>query len=242
MIPTDPLKGAKTTTTSTVSDTPFVAPTGPQDQPKGAGVTPPKKKTEIGQQEFLNLLVNQLQHQDPLNPMNSEEFAVQLAQFSQLEQLISINNKIEGDSAGSQISSMASYLGHEVVVGNGSAKITDRVGPNVLTTIPEGASSARIDLLDAEGQVVGSQMLESVEAGKQTIKISDINVPDGEYIVRVVAVNQQGVFEELDAKVTGTVEGFVVEPEPALLVNGEEVSLSDITEVYLGKQSSSVTG
>jgi len=50
---------------------------------------------QIGQEEFLNLLVHQLQNQDPLNPMKSEEFAVQLAQFSSLEQLIQINKNLE---------------------------------------------------------------------------------------------------------------------------------------------------
>ena len=49
----------------------------------------------MGKEEFLTLLVAQLQHQDPLNPDEGTEFTAQLAQFSSLEQLMSINENIE---------------------------------------------------------------------------------------------------------------------------------------------------
>ena len=45
--------------------------------------------SELGQDAFLNLLVTQLQNQDPLNPQANEEFVAQLAQFTQVEQLTS---------------------------------------------------------------------------------------------------------------------------------------------------------
>ncbi len=48
----------------------------------------------IGKSDFLTLLVAQLQHQDPLNPLRNEEFVAQLATFSSLEQLISINEAV----------------------------------------------------------------------------------------------------------------------------------------------------
>jgi flagellar basal-body rod modification protein FlgD len=45
--------------------------------------------------EFLKLLVAQLQNQDPLNPMQGDAFVAQLATFSSLEQLVSINENIQ---------------------------------------------------------------------------------------------------------------------------------------------------
>lgn len=48
----------------------------------------------MGKEEFLSLLVAQLQNQDPLNPMEGTEFAAQLAQYSSLEQLMQINEGI----------------------------------------------------------------------------------------------------------------------------------------------------
>jgi flagellar basal-body rod modification protein FlgD len=58
---------------------------------------------QIGESEFLNLLVTQLKNQDPMNPMDNSEFITQMASFNSLEQLISINQAvttIAGVSAG----------------------------------------------------------------------------------------------------------------------------------------------
>mgnify|MGYP000131470727 CR=1 FL=1 len=49
----------------------------------------------MGKNDFLNLLVAQLQHQDPLNPLDSTEFTAQLAQFTSLEQLNNVNTNLE---------------------------------------------------------------------------------------------------------------------------------------------------
>lgn len=49
----------------------------------------------MGQDEFLKLLVTQLQHQDPLNPIENEDFIAQTAQFTQLEQLSKLVSLME---------------------------------------------------------------------------------------------------------------------------------------------------
>jgi flagellar basal-body rod modification protein FlgD len=58
-----------------------------------------KKKDQVGdglgQDAFLQLLVTQLQHQDPLQPQPDTEFLAQLAQFSSLEQLTTMNSNIQ---------------------------------------------------------------------------------------------------------------------------------------------------
>jgi flagellar basal-body rod modification protein FlgD len=50
--------------------------------------------SQLGTTDFLKLLVAQLQNQDPLNPADSQQFASQLATFSSLEQLVSINKNV----------------------------------------------------------------------------------------------------------------------------------------------------
>jgi flagellar basal-body rod modification protein FlgD len=60
------------------------------------------KSPEVNTNEFLNLLVAQLKNQDPMNPVDNQAFVAQLATFSSLEQLISINagiTKLAGGSA-----------------------------------------------------------------------------------------------------------------------------------------------
>lgn len=186
------------------------------------------------------LLVNQLQNQDPLNPMESEDFAVQLAQFSQLEQLIDINNKLpEGGedssaAAGNTVGMMAGFLGHEVLLQDQQVSLSSGSGPNLVLDVPDGAVSGRVDFINENGVSAGSMELSDMESGQQVVSISGADVPDGAYDVRAVFVGPQGQFLDVDARVTGTVEGFVMEPEPALLVDGEQIALENVVEVYKG--------
>ncbi len=48
----------------------------------------------LGKDDFLRLLVTQLRHQDPLQPMNDREFVAQLAQFSALEQMVNVSQAV----------------------------------------------------------------------------------------------------------------------------------------------------
>lgn len=192
----------------------------------------PETTKELGQTEFLTLLVNQLQHQDPLNPMDSQQFAVQLAQFSSLEQLININKTLSGGAAGGgNVAQMAGFLGHEVLLGEGQANIANGQAPNVMLDLPAGTQGARVDLIDASGNVAGSINLDAQE-GRTFVSLSGANVADGAYSISAKAVNSDGRFQDIDSKVTGTVEGFVLEPEPALIVNGAQVKVEDVKEVY----------
>jgi flagellar basal-body rod modification protein FlgD len=50
--------------------------------------------TDVSKTEFLNLLVAQLKNQDPMNPIDNQQFLAQLATFSSLEQLVSINTAV----------------------------------------------------------------------------------------------------------------------------------------------------
>lgn len=54
-----------------------------------------KKNDQLGKNEFLKLLVTELQNQDPINPMNDREFISQMAQFSSLEQMENLNKTME---------------------------------------------------------------------------------------------------------------------------------------------------
>jgi len=58
-----------------------------------------QKKDPLGRDAFMNLLITQLQHQDPTQPQADGEFLAQLAQFSSLEQLQSMNQKLDAISS-----------------------------------------------------------------------------------------------------------------------------------------------
>lgn len=80
----------------------------------------PTKQTgnsELGKDAFLQLLITQLQHQDPTNPMDDREFISQMAQFSSLEQMQNMTKTMESLLASQQQTQMmnyASFVGKEV--------------------------------------------------------------------------------------------------------------------------------
>lgn len=194
---------------------------------------------QVTQQEFLTLLMNQLKNQDPLDPMKSEDFAVQLAQFSSLEQLVEINKKVGSSTdSSSSVATMASFLGQQVTISDTSATFSNGKGPDVQLTIPSGAQAVRVDLLNSNGKVVASKTLDSVTAGNQSVSFNDSSVADGTYTAQAVEVNANGQFVNLTTKLGGVVEGFVLEPSAALLVNGQQVSLDKVTQVTKASSSS----
>lgn len=79
--------------------------------------------SELGKEEFLKLLVCQLQNQDPLNPQDDTEFISQLAQFSSLEQMTNMNTTLTNNVA-------YSLVGKEVIVQtvDASGKVTEDRG------------------------------------------------------------------------------------------------------------------
>jgi len=65
----------------------------------GAAAAAPSPPTDVNENEFLTLLVAQIKNQDPTNPTDSTQFVTQLAQFSELEQMIAIRSDIESQMA-----------------------------------------------------------------------------------------------------------------------------------------------
>lgn len=81
-----------------------------------------KTKKVLDQQDFLNLLITQLKNQDPLNPMKDTEFISQMANFSSLEQMTSVNKNMEKFLSAQQAQSGAvavSMIGKQVTDING---------------------------------------------------------------------------------------------------------------------------
>ncbi len=203
--------------------------------------TSTKKQGVLGQQEFLTLLVNQLQNQDPLDPMDSQDFAAQLATFSQLEQSIAMNENLAALVAlqnNNPISQMAPMLGREIVVRNGAFDVTNGKASHLLVDIPEGTQGVRVDIVGPDGTVYMTKEIEEFKPGKSFIGFDDVDLgasnglPDGSYLAIVTGVDAGGGYFDISAKYTNTVQGFVLEPTAALVINGKNVDPSDIIEVY----------
>lgn len=197
------------------------------------GAAAPQQKSSaevVDKDEFLQLLVAQLKNQDPLNPMDNQRFAVDLATFSQLEQLISINDKLDQEPAPDS-ASLASYLGYDVTLNSDVVKVAAGDGGKVKFDLPAAASSVTLELVDDSGEVVESKDLGAMDAGKHTVELTELTAASGEYVVRVKAAGTAGTQMTPQAFVAGTVTGFIPGPDPLLVVNGLEISPAAVREV-----------
>jgi flagellar basal-body rod modification protein FlgD len=193
-----------------------------------------KKKagdTQITGTDFLNLLVEQLKNQDPLNPMDNQQFAVQLSQFSSLEQLISINDKVGSKGSTDSFGSLASFLGQEVVTNSKSVTLNGRDIPSVSFNLPEDAAGVNIELIDAKGDTVAQKSGGALGSGRHSVSLDDVTAPNGDYRIKITSNKVTGGSREVDGFASGIVSGFIPGATPKLILNGREIVTTDIKEV-----------
>jgi len=91
---------------------------------KGAGLSAPEPSgQELGKDDFLQILITQLQNQDPTKPMEDREFIAQMAQFSSLEQMTNLSRQFADLSAAIKSSLVTNFLGKEVEIHQGEQRI-----------------------------------------------------------------------------------------------------------------------
>ncbi|MBL0714384.1 MAG: flagellar hook assembly protein FlgD [Desulfosarcina sp.] len=198
------------------------------------------KPGELGRDDFLNLLVTQLQHQDPLSPMDSADFTAQLAQFSSLEQLSNMSGQLKELVQSQTVftnSQAVGYIGHTVLSG-GNAFAHDGSAPATLSMdLKEPAQNVFMSVYDPTGAFVASFETGSMPAGRQTTMWNgqDHNgnpLPGGSYRFEAVAVDANGGEIEVHPLSRGRVDGVAFRNGAALLMLGDrEVRMADVIEV-----------
>lgn len=198
---------------------------------------------KMGQDQFLQLLVAQMQNQDPINPMDGKEFASQLAQFNSVEQLIGVNEGLKELSQSQQLmrseltNSMASSLtGKHVRALSNKVNLQSGKDANINYDLNNAANEVEIVIRDSSGNAVRRETIEGATAGENSWswdgKSNDgIEVPDGQYNVEINAtsgdesVKARMFIEGTANKVRFTGEGVKVS------IDGVEVPIGDIETV-----------
>ena len=172
----------------------------------------------LGKNEFLKLLVAQLQHQDPMNPMQGDQMAAQLAQFSSLEQLQQINATLAGQASASgsvlgaiQAGAAINTIGHTVVAAGNQVQIGGANGSSTVTANVAGpGASATLHLYNSAGVEVGLRSLGSVSSGTQTFDIGSAadGLGDGTYTYSIDVTNTAGEPVAVQTYITGKVNGI----------------------------------
>lgn len=184
-----------------------------------------KRNDVVQREDFLQILVTQLQNQDPLNPMSNDQFAVDLAQFSQLEQLINLNEKF--DQQGTDAGSLAQYLGHRVAIDSADIDLSALELEQIEVKLPSDAQVA-INLLDGNGEVVSSLPIGFLNKGTHAIDLSEFTDLTGKYQFEVSATDTSGSEIPAQSYLLGSVTGFVPGPNGSLLVGDREVGMDGV--------------
>lgn len=203
--------------------------------------------TALDKDDFLKLLVTQLQNQDPLNPLDDKEFIAQLAQFSSLEQMNNIASGI--DTLNTTVSnqdalSASNYIGTYVSAsGNTVSKLSDGITP-IYFTLDDTAKSVTISIYDENNNIVRSEDLGSMQSGEYTYSWDGLDyngddVANGQYKVYFAAKDASDSAVLVDTEVAGQIIGITKDSDGIkfTLNDGRSVSFDDIT--MLTKLSSS---
>ena len=90
--------------------------------PAGANQATAKSKTSVDYQSFLKLLIAQMKNQDPTQPMDSTQYVAQLATFSQVEQSVQMNNRLDQILQASTFAQAGDLIGREIESPDGEMK------------------------------------------------------------------------------------------------------------------------
>jgi flagellar basal-body rod modification protein FlgD len=193
----------------------------------------------LDKDDFLNLLVTQLQNQDPLEPLDSTEFTAQLAQFSSLEQLTNINENLETlETSQSSInnSQAVGFIGKTVTVAGNSISM-EGDSEEIRFELAENAERVLVGIYDSSGNLVREMSASSLAAGQHVLewdgRDSQSNqVANGTYTFEVLAVDADNLTVEANTYTEGIVTGITYTSQGTYLVAGDRsFPLANVVEV-----------
>ena len=218
------------------------APTLGTGSPLSGGIQSPGG--QLGKDEFLKMLVAQLRHQDPMNPMEGQEFAAQLAQFSSVEQLVSLNSQFAQQAQSTALlaeslsnNGALSTIGRTVLaVGDQVELPADGSGAETSVTFGVGADGGRatLTLYDAAGREVGTRPLGYLGGGRQSATLGDAaaELEPGVYRYEVTVLNTKNEQVPVTTFTAGTVDGVRYGADGATLTAGElTIGVGQIVQV-----------
>jgi flagellar basal-body rod modification protein FlgD len=204
-----------------------------------AATAAPPLGTTLGKNDFLKLLITQLQNQDPLNPLDQNQFLSQTAQFSSLEQLQNVNaglGDLKTAMAGSSFAQAAVLLGHTVMTSTSSAVFSGIKPVSLPFAVDSQASLVNVDVIGTDGSVIRRLSAANVPAGASAVSWDGLDAQGhaataGTYTYRVSAAGVAGGVQPIAAAAQGVVAGLTsVGSQLMYRVGGLLVNQSDIVD------------
>lgn len=178
---------------------------------------------EVGKDEFLKMLIAQLQYQDPLNPLDGTDFTAQLAQFSSLEQLTDMNTNLEYLYTNQVISNRVSavnLIGKEITTLGNTIQV-DGTPVTISYNLEEDVTVGSVNIYGLDGLLVKTISFNNQEAGKNSVEWDCQGVKNGVYTYEVTAQNSEGDTVTVDALFTGQATGVSFSGETSYVLVGD---------------------
>jgi flagellar basal-body rod modification protein FlgD len=186
---------------------------------------------------FLQLLTTQLKNQNPLDPLDTNQFTQQLVEFSGVEQQLKTNDFLSSlvqANANTTNSNAVNYIGKTVTASGVRSELVNNQAQWNFSVSDQ--SMVTVNIKDANGNTVYTEQ-GNMQAGSGTFtwdgKDNDGNSqPAGTYSISMQAVTPEGKSINVSTETTGTVTGVdFTGTEPVLLVGNTRLNLSGVTSV-----------
>jgi flagellar basal-body rod modification protein FlgD len=186
---------------------------------------------ELGKDAFMKLLIAQLRNQDPMNPMQGDQMATQLAQFSSLEQLQQINTNLTAQqTAGGtllgavQSTSAISSIGHVVTALGDQLQVGGADGAtSVQATLAASSAKTTLHIYNSSGTEVANASLGDSKSGMQTFNLGKLTdgLKPGTYTYKIDAVDGDGKAVKVQTYTTARVDGVTTGQSGLVLTSGD---------------------
>ena len=213
-----------------------ITPIGPTS-PESTSTT--SEEAYVSQDEFLRLLVAQLENQDPLTPQDGTEFVAQLAQFASLEQATETNERLtslEATQAANLRAGFANLVGRTVVARTDTFE-SPLGSASLAVDLPTAARSVTVSITDESGRTVRTLELGAHDAGRTDFAwdgLDDNGVPvtPGTFRMSATAVGSAGDSVPSATLITAPVQSLDFSSgQVRFHASGASFDASDIVEI-----------
>ncbi|HEY8565843.1 MAG TPA: flagellar hook capping FlgD N-terminal domain-containing protein [Beijerinckiaceae bacterium] len=202
-----------------------------------------KSRTTIAQNfnSFLLLLTTQLKNQNPLEPLDTNQFTQQLVQFASVEQQLKSNDTLNAlltSAKSTTASNAAGFVGMQITADGATTTLSKGKAEWVINPA-KACAQATVTIRDAKGNVVSSKT-QALAAGSQTFAwdgkdTTGLQVPPGDYTISVTGRDAAGQPVSVKTEISGRVDGVDLSGDaPILLVGSAQVPLAKVKGLKSG--------
>jgi flagellar basal-body rod modification protein FlgD len=187
---------------------------------------------------FLSLLTTQLQNQDPLDPLDTNEFTQQLVDFASVEQQVNMNSNLQtliSLQQTNEATSAMQYLGSSVTLSGATGTLSSS-SPATWTLNSPSPATGNVTITSSTGQTAFTGTV-ALNTGTQTYSWNGqgnngVAWPAGQYKIAITGTGASGAAVTVTTQTQGTVSGIdLSQNPPQVIVGGQSYPVSAIQSI-----------